>query len=100
MDISDLKFITFCDVSIAGRTVRLYRGGMSDEIGYELFGKSEDGSVIRNAVYEAGKEFGLRQLGLRSMILNHLQAYFPTIWFDFIPAIAVGRVQSRARASP
>lgn len=86
-DISDLAFITFRDVTIAGRTVRLYRGGMSGEIGYELFGNSEDGSVIWNAVYEAGKEFGLRQFGLRSLMLNHLQAYFPTIWVDFIPAI-------------
>ena len=85
--IEDLPFITFKEVTIAGRKVRLYRGGMSGEIGYELFGDSADGSVIWNAVVEAGKEFGLRQLGLRSLMLNHLQAFFPTIWVDFIPAI-------------
>lgn len=86
-DVNDLAFLTFREVTIAGRSVRLYRGGMSGEVGYELFGNSADGSVIWNAVYEAGKEFGLRQLGMRSLMLNHLQAYFPTIWVDFIPAV-------------
>ena len=86
----DLPFISFRDVKIAGKTVRLYRGGMSGEVGYELFGSSADGSIIWNAVVEAGKEFGLRQLGMRSLMLNHLQAYFPTIWVDFIPAIIPG----------
>ncbi|MGI5932198.1 MAG: hypothetical protein ACOX8G_06705 [Eubacterium sp.] len=86
----DLPFLTFRNITIAGKTVRLYRGGMSGEVGYELFGDSADGSVIWNAVVEAGKEFGLRQLGLRSLMLNHLQAYFPTIWVDFIPAVIPG----------
>ena len=63
---------------------------MSGEVGYELFGNSADGSVIWNAVVEAGKEYGLRQLGQRSLMLNHLQAYFPTIWVDFIPGIVPG----------
>lgn len=88
--VGDLAFISFRDVMIAGKKVRLYRGGMSGEVGYELFGDSADGSVIWNAVVEAGKEFGLRQLGQRSLMLNHLQAFFPTIWVDFIPAIVSG----------
>lgn len=89
-DLTELAFLSFRDVTIAGRKVRIYRGGMSGEIGYELFGNSEDGSVIWSTVYEAGKECGLRQLGMRSIMLNHLQAYFPTIWVDFIPAIIEG----------
>ena len=50
----------------------------------------DSGSVIWHEVAEAGKEFGLRQLGMRSLMLNHLQAYFPTIWVDFIPAVVPG----------
>lgn len=88
--VDDLAFLTFRDITIAGRTVRLYRGGMSGELGYELFGDTADGSVIWNAVVKAGAKYGLRQLGLRSLMLNHLQAYFPTIWVDFIPAIVPG----------
>ncbi|MPW27311.1 hypothetical protein GC105_16215 [Alkalibaculum sp. M08DMB] len=85
-NIDDLGFIRFKDITIAGRKVRLYRGGMSGEIGYELFGDAEDGSFIWKQIVEAGKEFGLRQLGFRSMIVNHLQAFFPTIWIDFMPS--------------
>ena len=53
--VGDLAFISFRDVMIAGKKVRLYRGGMSGEVGYELFGDSADGSVIWNAVVEAEK---------------------------------------------
>ena len=88
--VCDLPFITFREIKIAGRKVRLYRGGMSGETGFELFGNSADGSVVWKAVTEAGREFGLRQLGMRSLMLNHLQAYFPTIWVDFIPAVIPG----------
>ena len=86
-DVSDLAFIHFRDVTIAGRAVRLYRGGMSGELGYEVFGDSADGSVIWKAICDAGEEFGIRQFGYRSLMLNHLQAFFPTIWIDFFPAI-------------
>lgn len=85
-DIGDLKFLCFRTIKISGRTVRLYRGGMSGELGYEFFGPSEDASVIWLAVTEAGREFGLRQLGYRSMMLNHLQAFFPTIGVYFLPS--------------
>ena len=88
--IADLPFLTFRDVTIAGKTVRLYRGGMSGEVGYEIFGNAANGSTIWHAVLEAGREFGLRQLGMRSLMINHLQAYFPTIWVDFIPAVIPG----------
>ena len=89
-DCSDLAFITFREVKIAGRDVRLYRGGMSGEIGFEIFGDSADGSYIWKAVVDAGEEFGIRQYGLRSLMLNHLQAFFPTIWVDFIPSVVPG----------
>jgi vanillate/3-O-methylgallate O-demethylase len=36
---------------------------------------------------EAGKEFGIRQLGGRAVFINHLEACFPTIVTDYLPAI-------------
>jgi vanillate/3-O-methylgallate O-demethylase len=59
---------------------------MSGELGYEVHGDSADGSVVWNAIVEAGKPLGLEQLGQRAMPLNHLEAYFPTCWLDYIPA--------------
>ena len=85
-DLSDIKFTCFRYSTIAGRKVRIYRGGMSGELGYEVHGAAEDGSVVWNAIVEAGKPFGLQQLGHRTMPFNHLEAYFPTCWLDYIPA--------------
>lgn len=85
-DLSDIKFTCFRYASIAGRRVRIYRGGMSGELGYEVHGAAEDGSVVWNAIVEAGKPLGLQQMGHRTMPFNHLEAYFPTCWLDYIPA--------------
>jgi len=85
-DLKDIDFTYFRYSAIAGRKVRIFRGGMSGELGYEVHGDAADGSVIWNAILEAGKPLGLVQLGHRSMPFNHLEAYFPTCWLDYIPA--------------
>lgn len=85
-DLSDIRFTWFRYSAIAGRPVRIYRGGMSGELGYEIHGDVADGSVIWNAIVEAGKPLGLQQMGHRTMPFNHLEAYFPTCWLDYIPA--------------
>ena len=36
---------------------------------------------------KAGKEFGIRRLGGRAVFINHLEACFPTIITDYIPAM-------------
>jgi vanillate/3-O-methylgallate O-demethylase len=55
-------------------------------LGYEVHGDVADGSVVWNAVLEAGRPLGLVQLGHRTMPINHLEAYFPTCWVDYVPA--------------
>jgi vanillate/3-O-methylgallate O-demethylase len=85
-DLKDIKFTWFRYAEIAGRRVRIFRGGMSGELGYEVHGDSADGSVVWNAIVEAGKPLGLEQMGHRTMPFNHLEAFFPTCWLDYIPA--------------
>jgi glycine cleavage system aminomethyltransferase T len=82
----DVEFGTFKDVKIAGRTVEVFRSGMSLELGYELSGSAADGSVVWNAVVEAGAKYGLKQMGLRAMNTNHIEAFFPTQFVDYMPA--------------
>lgn len=89
-DVSDLEFIHFRSVTVCGQECVIYRGGMSGELGYELFGPAAFGSVIWKAIVDAGQEFGIRQLGQRALMANHLQAYFPTIWIDFVPSVVPG----------
>jgi vanillate/3-O-methylgallate O-demethylase len=52
--------------NIAGHDVRALRHGMVGQPGWELFGPWEFGDAVRDAIVEAGQEFGIRQVGARA----------------------------------
>jgi len=60
---------------------------MAGEIGYELQGPARHRDTIYRAILEAGESFGIRRLGGRVASVNHLEACFPTIITDYLPAI-------------
>ncbi|MGH2935826.1 MAG: syringate O-demethylase [Gaiellaceae bacterium] len=70
----ELKFFTMTTVEIAGKTVRALRHGMAGQPGWELFGPWDDGEAVREALVEAGEEFGLRQVGGRAYSANTLES--------------------------
>lgn len=59
----EIGFFKLGEFRIANRDVRALRHGMVGQPGWELFGPLEQGEDVRNAIIEAGKEFGLRQVG-------------------------------------
>ena len=85
--IRDIAFMHSGKIHINGREVRALRQGMAGEIGYEIQGPRAYAREIYDAIMEAGKEFGIRQLGGRAVFINHLEACFPTIVTDYLPAI-------------
>lgn len=85
--IRDIKFMRNGETIIAGRPVVALRQGMSGEPGWELQGPAEDAKAVYDAVVEAGQEFGIRKLGGRAAFINHLEACYPTIVTDYMPAI-------------
>jgi vanillate/3-O-methylgallate O-demethylase len=82
----DVQFGAFKNIKIAGRDVEVFRSGMSLELGYELSGSAADASVVWNAVVDAGTKYGIKQMGVRSMNTNHVEAFFPTQFVDYMPA--------------
>jgi vanillate/3-O-methylgallate O-demethylase len=72
--VTDLKFFNMGEMTVAGRRVRTLRHGMAGQPGLELFGPWEDGDAVRDAVVEAGKEFGLKQVGSRAYATNTLES--------------------------
>jgi vanillate/3-O-methylgallate O-demethylase len=62
----DIRFFNMDVFTIAGRQVRALRHGMVGQPGWELFGPWEDGDAVRDAIVEAGQEFGIRQVGSRA----------------------------------
>ena len=59
----DIKFFNMDVFRIAGCDVRALRHGMVGQPGWELFGPWEYGEAVRNAIVEAGQEYGIRQVG-------------------------------------
>jgi glycine cleavage system aminomethyltransferase T len=89
-DTSDLLttgFMRISQVQITGRPVWALRQGMSGEVGFELQGPREWGPEIHDLLLEAGRPFGIRRIGARVTPINHLEASYPTIATDYIPAI-------------
>jgi len=70
----DLKFFNMTTVRIAGKDVKALRHGMAGQPGFELFGPWDDGEVVRQALIEAGEEFGMRLVGGRAYSSNTLES--------------------------
>ncbi len=62
----DIKFFYMDVFKVAGRNVHALRHGMVGQPGWELFGPWEDGDAVRDAIVQAGQEFGIRQVGSRA----------------------------------
>jgi len=72
--IPEIKFFNMDEINIAGRKVRALRHGMAGSPGLELWGPHEEREEIRAAIVEAGKEFGLRQVGSRAYATNTMES--------------------------
>ena len=70
----ELKFFNMTTLTIAGKTVRALRHGMAGQPGWELFGPWDDGDAVREAIFKAGEEFGLRLVGGRAYSANTLES--------------------------
>ena len=89
----DLKFFNMTMVTIAGRQVHALRHGMAGQPGFELFGPWDDGEAVRQALFEAGQEFGLRLVGGRAYSSNTLESgWIPSP----LPAIYTGDARMKA----
>ncbi len=83
----DIRFFQMDVFNVAGRDVRALRHGMVGQPGWELFGPWEYGEEVRNAIVEAGQEFGIRQVGARAYPTSCLESgWIPSP----LPAIYTG----------
>jgi len=83
----DIRFFHMGVFNIAGHDIRALRHGMVGQAGWELFGPWELGDDVRNAIIEAGREFGLRQVGSRAYPTTCLESgWIPSP----VPAVYTG----------
>jgi vanillate/3-O-methylgallate O-demethylase len=72
--VPDIKFFNMDFIEIAGRKVRALRHGMAGAPGLEVWGPYAEGDEIRDAILDAGKDFGLTQVGSRAYATNTLES--------------------------
>jgi len=83
----DIKFFNMSVITIAGHPVHALRHGMVGQPGWELFGAWEHGEAVKNAIVEAGQEFGIKQVGARTYPTSCLESgWIPSP----LPAVYVG----------
>jgi vanillate/3-O-methylgallate O-demethylase len=83
----EIKFFNIGYINIAGRRVRALRHGMAGAPGLEIWGPYAEADVIREAIIEAGADFGLHQVGSRAYSSNTLESgWIPSP----LPAIYTG----------
>lgn len=70
----EIKFFHMGEIHIAGRNVRALRHGMAGAPGLEVWGPYEEREEIRAAIVEAGKDYGLREVGARAYATNTLES--------------------------
>lgn len=72
--LEQLKFFHMDAMNIDGTQVRTLRHGMAGAPGLEIWGPYEDGERIKNAILEAGQEFGIVPVGSRAYATNTLES--------------------------
>jgi vanillate/3-O-methylgallate O-demethylase len=72
--IPEIKFFNMGYIKINGKQVRALRHGMAGAPGLEIWGPYEERDDIRAAIVEAGKDFGLVQVGNRAYATNTLES--------------------------
>ncbi|MFF0501810.1 hypothetical protein ACFYU5_35855 [Nocardia aobensis] len=72
--VEQLHFFRMSHIDIAGERVRTLRHGMAGAPGLEIWGPYTSYDKIRDAILEAGREFGLEACGSRAYSCNTLES--------------------------
>jgi len=91
-DISDVKFLDFRTIRIPGidADLEVARIGMSGTIAYEIRGNMQYCAESYDAIYQIGKEYGIKRLGWRTYCVNHAEGGFPQAGCSFMYAFEKG----------
>jgi len=86
-EVEQVRFFHMGELEIAGQRVRTLRHGMAGAPGLEIWGPYSEHARIRDAVLEAGREFGIEPCGSRAYSSNTLESgWIPSP----LPAIYTG----------
>jgi glycine cleavage system aminomethyltransferase T len=84
-NLRDVEFLQTRPTRIPGIPceIEVSRIGMAGTLAYELRGIAEYGSAAYDAVYQAGKPLGMKRLGWKCYVVNHVEGGFPQMTCTF-----------------
>ncbi len=84
----ELRFSRFRKISFEKAETIVARQGVTGEVGYEFLMRTDGGRAheLWRRIREAGREFGLRELGFKAQLVGHTETGIATVIRDFIPA--------------
>lgn len=77
IDLSQVKYFTLVEGTIAGVPARIARTGYTGEDGFEFFPANADAATVWDALMAAGKDEGLAPIGLGARDTLRLEARMP-----------------------
>ena len=75
--LAELQWFRFCVARIGhfeGAPVVVSRTGYTGELGYEIFCHPKDANAVFDAVWEAGRKYGLKPMGLEALDMVRIEA--------------------------
>ena len=80
-NLRDVQFLGTRPTRIPGidAEIEITRIGMVGNLAYELRGPVEIGPEVYDTVYQAGKPLGMKRLGWRTYVVNHVEGGFPQL---------------------
>jgi len=90
LDDHDLRSVDFMRsgwLTIEGVEIRAVRFGMSGELGFELHGPGEHKEKVWEAIRDAGADYGLQRLSVKTSSINQLESGIPSRVRDYVSAI-------------
>ncbi len=90
-DVSHAAFPWFSgqEITVAGVPLRALRMNFVGELGWELHHPIDQQQTLYDALHEAGKEFGIRDFGLRAMDSMRIEKGYPMWGTDLITEYTV-----------
>ena len=95
--LADLKPFGLMNFDFDGSDLMVSRTGFTGDLGYELWIDPARAETLWDALFEAGKLYGIRAIGSLALEQARIEAGYLLAWADFLPAdatVRTGRTRS------
>ena len=95
--VEDLKPFGLMNFDFDGADLMVSRTGFTGDLGYELWIQADKAELLWDALFEAGKLYGIRAMGTHALELARIEAGYLAAYEDFLPAdatVRTGRTRS------